>query len=456
MIIQKSLAGLPLAIMTSMVLLTGCGENQKNLYPHTGQENLELSLSAVINERQDVKVGQNYFITLNGLRVRSSDTTRTNSNILGILSRHDEVRVINNEANLKDSFVEIEVVKSYSKFPAGTRLFVSFRYLSESKMDYKEFTGDLFMIQNIATEKVRVYQRICADNSCPHRMILEVNAVMGRDNEEDQTMVGSYRLTEWRKFYRDGKSSYPSWYDPELPMPPKPDSSVRQWMKKKYMPYGGNMRGAFGWYAALVEPNANGQWTHGTIGWGEDKDKYIEQTKKFFSNLVTSPQSAGCTRTDNESVAYLRQILPIGTPIIKIYAKEALQDSQRSGYSQVRDQWDYILTKRGVRTDGQKSDRAEVLASNVRPDEILEEGTYSINRWPEVIDYTPGEDLGRIRRRVGQRGNAYAVEENLMRGVFYIDTGLVENYAHPKGLNRGGFSDEVVPDFMNKSKVLAQ
>lgn len=453
---QKSLKIWPVALMTGMILASSCGQKQAELYPHTGVENLEMNISSVLDSRDDVEQGQSYFVILNGLRVRSSDTTSTNSNIVGVLNRHDEVRILNKGENLRDSFVEVEIVKSYSNFPAGSRKFVSFRYLSAEKLDYKEFTGDIFMIENIATEKVRVYKRVCADNSCPHQMILETNAVVGRDNEEDRSMVGSYRLTEWRKFYRDGAANYPSWYDPELPMPPKPGKSIRHWLKDKYMPYGGTMRGAFGWYTALVEPNANGQWTHGTVGWGEDKDKFINQTKRLISNIFTAPQSAGCTRTDNESIAYLRQILPVGTPIIRIYAKEALHDKTLAGYSQVKDKWEYVLTKRGVRTDGQKADRDEVMSSNVRSDEIIEEGVYEINRWPEVIEYTPGADLGRISRRVGQKGNAYAVEQSDMRGVFYIDTGLVENYAHPKVLKRGGFRDEVVPDFMNKSIVLGQ
>lgn len=446
----------PLALLAGVILTSSCGQKQNELYPHTGVENLELNVSSIIDSREDVQKGQSYFVTLNGLRVRSSDTTSTNSNIIGVLSRHDEVRVINKSSALKDSFVEIEIVRSRSGFPSGTKKFVSFRYLSQEKLDYKEFTGDVFMIENIATEKVRVYKRVCADNSCPHQMILETSAVAGRDEDGDRSMVGSYRLTEWRKFYRDGSSNYPSWYDPELPMPPAPGKSFRHWFKKKYMPYGGEMRGAFGWYTAMVEPNANGQWTHGTIGWGEDKDKFINQTKKLFSNIFANPQSAGCTRTDNESIAYLRQILPIGTPIVRIYAKEALLDQNRTGYSEVKDQWEYALTKRGVRTDGQKADRGEVMSSGVRSDEIIEEGIYEINRWPEIVEYTPGEDLGRISRRVGQKGNTYAVEESDMRGVFYIDAGLVEDYAHPKVLKRGGFRDEVVPDFMNKSTVLGQ
>lgn len=437
--------------------LMACGplSHEDKLYPHTGSENLEVAISAALDSRAEVIEGENYFVSTNGLRFRSSDNSRTNANILGTLFRNDEIKVLQNDDAFSGNYIKVEVVSTKSgEFSRGTVGYLSLKYLIENKIDHREFDGKYFMVQNIATERLRVYERVCADNSCPHKMILEKEVAMGEDKDGERTMVGSFRITDWRKFYQDGKGLYPSWYDPNYPPIPSPDAGVLDWFKDKYLPPGdGEMRGAFGWYAALVGPNHKGQWTHGTIGWGENKDEFISRTKKFFSNLVMSPRSHGCTRADNETIAYLRQILPVGTPIIKIYAKEKLLDPQRRGYSKARPTWDYMLTTRGVRRDGQKADRAEVLASDITNDEIIEEGVYSINQWPEVVEHRD-YSLFSFMRKVGDKGNLYNVDSEDMKGTFYIDAGVLENYQHPKDLEVGGYYGEVTPEFMDARQIL--
>lgn len=432
--------------------LMACGplSQEDKRYPHTGSENLEVAISAALDSRAEVIEGQDYYVSTNGLRFRSSDSSSTNSNILGTLFRNDRVRVLENKDTFSGNYIKVEIISSRTRdFGRGKVGYLSLKYLVEDKIDHQSFDGKYFMVQNVATERLRVYERVCADNSCPHKMILEKEVAMGEDTEGERTMVGSYRITDWRKFYQDGKGLYPSWYDPNYPSIPSPDDGVMSWFKDKHLPPGdGQMRGAFGWYTALVGPNHYGQWTHGTIGWGENKDEFISRTKKFFSNLVMSPRSHGCTRVDNETIAYLRQILPIGTPVIKVYAKEKLLDPQRRGYSQSKPTWDYVLTKRGVRRDGQKADRAEVLASDITNDEIIEEGTYSINQWPEVIEYRE-YSLFSFMRKIGDKGNLYNVDPEDMKGVFYIDAGFLENYAHPGDLPVGGYRNEVTPRFMD-------
>jgi hypothetical protein len=170
-------------------------------------------------------------------------------------------------------------------------------------------------------------------------------------------------------------------------------------------------------------------------------------------NLFTSPRSHGCTRTDNETIAYLRQILPVGTPLVKIYAMEDLADPTLTGYTPIQKQWDYIMTKRGVRVDGQKADRAEVLASGISSHEIIEEGSYTVNQWPQAVKFVGGEDVGNFRRKLGKGGNVYGVSATEMSGIFYVDTGLLLNYNHPPGLGVGGFPGEVTPGFMDATKV---
>lgn len=436
--------------------LMACGplSQDDKKYPHTGSENLEVAIAAALDSRAEVIEGENYFVSINGLRFRSSDNSRINSNILGTLFRNDEIKVLENNDSFAGNYIKVEVISSKSgEFSKGTVGYLSFKYLLEEKINHKDFKEGLFVVQNIATERLRVYERTCESNRCTNKMILEKEVAMGEDKEGERTMVGSFRITDWRKFYQDGKGFYPSWYDPSYPPIPSPDDGVLSWFKDKHLPPGnGEMRGAFGWYTALVGPNHKGQWTHGTIGWGENKGEFITRTKKFFSNLVTSPRSHGCTRVDNETIAYLRQILPVGTPIIKVYAKEKLLDSERRGYSKTQPTWDYILTTRGVRRDGQKSDRAEVLASDITNDEILEEGTYSVDQWPNVVEYRE-YSLFSFMRKVGDKGNLYNVDPEDMKGTFYIDAGVLENYQHPKDLEVGGYYDEVTPEFMDAQQI---
>lgn len=452
-----------LILLGLVLLVTACGgKTDQEKYPNTGNVNNELMVSYTVGSREELVQGKVYFVSTNGLRVRSSDVISNNG--LGIVNRNDQLRVVN-VGPFNGNYVQVEIVKTESNnvIKPSERYFVSFKFLEDEKIDYKKFKGDFFVVQNIATERLRVYKRVCADNSCPHKMVMETELAVGEDKDEKvRTWAGSYRLTHWIKFYQDGADHYPSWYNDSYPNPPKPGKGFMSWMKKKYMPKNvdgkktGSIRGAFGWYTAFIFPNSNAQWTHGTVGWGVDKKKYIHYTKKWISNIVANPRSSGCSRTDNESIAYLRHILPVGTPFIKIYAKEALLDPSLNGYSPISKKWDYILTTPGSRRNGPKADRSYVLAEGITQDKWLEEGTYDVDQYPDVIEYTPGEDMGRIRRSLGNKGNVYGVDSELMRGVFYIDAGLVSGYTLPKheSLIRGGFGDQEVGPWMNMDKLV--
>lgn len=447
-------------ILLGLVLvLAACG-GRNDKFPNTGNSDNELMVSYTITDRSQLVEGKVYWVTTNGLRVRSSDEVTNNG--LGIVNRNDQVRVVNT-GPFRGNYVQIEIVKTNSPITTAERYFVSFKYLDTEKKDYKKFKGDFFVVQNIATERLRVYKRVCADNACPHKMVFESEMVVGEDQDKVRTWAGSYRLTHWIKFYQDGAAHYPSWYHPDYPMPPSPKKGVLSWFRKKYMPEvdgkkKGDMRGAFGWYTAFVAPNSFAQWTHGTIGWGVDKKKYIQRTKKFFANLLSNPRSHGCSRLDNESISYLRSLLPVGTPFIKIYAKEALLDPTLKGYSPITKKWDYILTKQGSRRNGPEADRNYVLGQNISQEDWIEEGTYDVDQFPTVVEYTPGEDMGSMSRKVGNKGNIYGVESEFMTGVFYIDAGFTQGYAHPvhESITVGGFKDEVVGPWMNLDKVNVQ
>lgn len=427
-----------------------------------------------------------YFIATNGLRVRSTpeDAGRT----MGLLSLNERVRVVTGEL-INGKYVEVEILKTVNPMTKADKYYVVREFLSTKEIDYKEFTGKHFVVVNIATETLRIYERQCLDNSCPSKMIMETEVVVGEDKNlpkeekgKGRSVLGSYRVTGWAKFYQDAGGHYPAWYRDGYPGLPEVGSGFNKWFKNKFMPVDekgksvGAMRGAFGWYAAFVAPNAYGQWTHGTIGWGEDKDEYIKKTKKFVTNVISDPRSSGCTRNNNEAIAFIRQLVETGTPIIKVYAKEALLDPSLSSYNGAKKTWQYILTKKA----GQKSDRAEVLASLgvsgaeadmyfaakrngnemiVDPksplNQILEVGSYELDSVPTAIAYTPGEKMGKIKASVGRKGNVYGIDtKDMSTGTYYVDAGILAGYSHPKvKLDTSGFEDEVTPPWMDISTL---
>ncbi|MFT6604772.1 MAG: hypothetical protein ACJARO_002296, partial [Bacteriovoracaceae bacterium] len=229
-------------ILLGLVLvITACGGKTNEKYPNTGNADNELMVSYTIGDRSELVVGEEYWVST-GVRIRSSDEVARNS--LGIVNRNDKVRVLD-IGPFRGDYVQVEVTQTRSNIAQSERYFMSFKYLEKEKVDYKEFKGDLFVIQNIATERLRVYKRVCADNSCPHKMILETELAVGEDKDNTvRTFPGSFRITKWFKFYQDAAKHYPRWYmkvkneDGFLEdfMPPEAGKSFRQWMRKKYMP----------------------------------------------------------------------------------------------------------------------------------------------------------------------------------------------------------------------------
>lgn len=433
--------------------------------------------------------GDVLYIATNGLRVRAE--AAQNGKALGMLSLNDKVTLVSGE--IVNGFLEIVKPRTVNSIVESEKYFIAADHVSMGKTDYKEFTGNRFVIVNFATETLRVYERECADNSCPHKMIMETEVVAGEDKNlpaqekgKGRSILGSYRLTGWAKFYQDAGGHYPAWYKAGSPnVPAYGTSDWNDWFKNKHMPVNpangkrdGSMRGAFGWYAAFQEPNAYGQWLHGTIGWGADKDRYIQQTKKLTSNIFSNPRSSGCTRNNNEAIAYIRHLVGIGTPIIKIYAKEALLDKSLRNYTNPYKTWDYILTKNSGQTSDRESVEAALKVSRQEVDlfwansdkqsnlpidpksplsSIIEVGTYTVDVTPTPISFTSRKAFGKWKRQSTRDGNLYGVKDaNMSNGIFYVDAGLVTgNYFHPTAiLEVGGFEDEVIPAWMNYEKVL--
>lgn len=449
-------------LLTSIlaVTLAACSDDPETIdiiAPHTANEVLEeIDVNPYADEEIDsVRFGlmnaeapKTIYVYASQVRARSTPEL-VNDNILGYLFENDELQIVN-PAEI-NGFVEVKVLKSVQKIKASEKVFVAKKYLSSKPVVREKgsrgSTGyersQVFMIQNVATEILRVYKRNCNDGQCAHELILETDIAVGEDNPETRTSLGYFHFNKWVKFYQDHAARYPSWYDPLLPDVPKPGAPVFFWLSKKLMPNGGNARGAFGWFTAFPGPNADGQWTHGTFGWGKDKKKYIEATRGFWTNLFTDPRSHGCTRTDNESIAYLRHIIPVGTPLLKIYAKEAYLDSNRSGYSKVKKPWQYILTKNGVRVDGEQADRQYVLSRGTPKDQWIEEGTYLVDAHPDAKMF---KRTGSGKR--GRNGNVYELPEYELQGVFLVDAGLLVDYRHPSSLKRIGYADITLPPFV--------
>jgi hypothetical protein len=391
-----------------------------------------------------------FYVFATQLRVRTSPEVLPDlSNVAGLLSLNDEVRVIGDR--YPSGLVEVQIVKSGAKLKPSEKYYVSVEHLSRRPQERRAMTpaNRFFMVQNIATERLRVYERRCDDGSCRHQMVLEADMAAGEYKKKDperMTASGFFHITKWIKFYQDNAKKYPSWYDPALPMPPGPGSGVLDWTSDDVKPKGASVRGAFGWFAAHVGPDPRWQWTHGTLGWGSDGNKYIRATRGFWANLFADPRSHGCSRTDNQTIAYLRSLLPVGSPLIKIYAKEAYADFSRAGYSGEKPVWNYILTKNGVRVDGgEEADRDVVLANRTPQSEWLEEGSYSVNQYPDARRFKGGGGRG---ARNGKNGNVYELNDEDMQGVFLVDAGLVVDYQVPPKIARAGYKDKLVPDFM--------
>lgn len=449
------------SLAAMLVLVAGCSPNEATqedvVAPQTGSlltEEQTTTSPYVVSQGAtpvQVKNGAVGYVTADSVRVRTSPETA--DNVAGRLSINDAVEIVDTNEIGPDAFVGIRVKTSSSNVTKSETLYIAKRFLSQTKLavDPSATSGliaaeaapaasgqrpvqlqRLFVVTNIATEKLRVYQRCAPGEGCVNRMIMEADVVNGESKDGTRTNAGYFQVSSWTKFYETGP--YPAWYKPGYPAVPKPGNR-NAWFNKEFMPGGrGDMRGAFGWYTAKVSPNASGQWTHGTAGWGADKKDFITFKDTFFGGLVslfTSIRSHGCTRIDNESIAYIRQLIAVGTPLIKIYAKEVYRNESRLSYNKVPAKWSYILTKNGHQgiNNHQLADRETVLRQGSPQSEWIDQGTLEVDQYPDVAS-----------------GDLYRV--GTFHGSFVVDEGTLLNYRHPAGVGRGGMSDMLAPAYM--------
>lgn len=273
-----------------------------------------------------------------------------------------------------------------------------------------------FIIQNIATETIRVYEK---SPKGFHKMILEAPMVVGANIKRLHSVLGVFKIISWHKFYQDVRKLYPSWYDPVLNDLPKPHAPVSEWMMK---------RGAFGWFTAKIGPRASAQWLHGTRGWGADKQKYV--LPAYDNGKRITWESSGCSRVDNETIAFIQHLVSKGSYIIKIYAPEQIMDKNLSRYDEKTKRWSYILTANEIRSSNPESiDRESVYIQGLDSSFYLEEGTLVYKSKPKAKKIT----------------NPYSIDSNDFNGVFYPDIGKFKDYKHPRKLKKSGLK---TPSFL--------
>lgn len=282
-----------------------------------------------------------------------------------------------------------------------------------------------FVVQNIATQKLRVYEGCDRSCGCRHRLILETDMVVGQNRPERRSWLGSYRILRWEKFYQDEAQRYSPWYSGDLSATPGPLSSVASWVNRF------ENKGAFGWYTAIIGPSSGEQWLHGTWGWGKNDD-----SARFIEALHHSPlshselhTSHGCSRIENRAIALLREILQPGTRIVKIYAREAFGHIPTHSSADFAS-WPYVLTSENS-DEAPPSSRASVEQRRVPRADWLEEGTYRFRTQATLIPLTTAKNPHR-------NGNIYGIPASSFHGYFLVDEGHVVNYRHPKELKIGG------------------
>ena len=441
-----SLSQLMTGVLAASVL-SACSPHSSNVQDvnpvNTGSMESETEYGSLSKE-QAVR-GMKVYVASESLRLRTSPQVN-DTNIAGTINQNDELTLLDSNRIGEQEFIAVRVTKSATPGLEGKTLYTSVKYLSTSKVE-QAFTGgtasgrrEHFVIVNVATEMIRVYERCHAPAACKNKMLMEFHGTVGNNSRGTRSDVGTYKATSWTKFYEVG-GEYAGWYRPGYPELPKVGSRSA-WIAKKTSPPGfSGPRGAFGWYTVFVGPNNNGQWMHGTTGWGADKTSMVRFQDSFLGGLVdmfAKLGSHGCTRLSNEAVAYMRSNFAVGETLIKVYAKEAVKDATLQGYpgAQELGHFPYILTTKGYgKNNGQHEVAArDVVLSNGTPEsDWLEQGTFDYDQTPSAMS-----------------GDHYKLKK--FQGVFNVDEGtLSADYLAPRDekLGFGGFpgKESAIPEF---------
>ncbi len=421
-------------------------------------------------EKEQMRAGQRYFVSNFFLNVRSAPTT-AEKNIVGVLNLNDVVELVS-PLGKETSFVQIRILSSTgNSFDSQKSFYIAKEYINDQPMISN--ASKYFVIQNVASEKTRVYERCTAQPNCPHKLVMETDMVVGRNEEGTKenryaymTWLGHSKIAEWVKFYSDGNQAYPSWYSPNQDMKTIPpaitDSPTSLLGSRKWIVKGADGKdtiyGAFGWYAAKLSPadetnGVNYQWMHGTIGWGKDGNQTIDVTRGILINIFSNPGSHGCTRLENRAVAFLRSFLAPGTDVYRIYARESTREKETiSGFFKKKvsplpryaenynnpAKWNFILLTDGAKqSNGLTADARVVIANGIQVipgTNLLDQGVYDVDQYPNPaqLDY-------RYTAATGKSGDRYRIDSGQekdfpktnFKGYFLVDEGRFIDYHHP-------------------------
>ena len=329
-----------------------------------------------------------------------------------------------------ESTVEVEPSSQAARNACGRSIEIPYKALAQTESIWSA-QRRYFAVLNVASQKLRVYERCAASNCSAHRLILETSMAAGPNLPGRRTWLGEYSITGWYKFYADNAGHYPPFYAPNAPPLPHSSAALEQWLSPALLADGkGEQRGAFGWFTAHLN-DSDGQWLQGTWGWGADGNRLLRDVREGHFARGLDPYSHGCVRVDNPTIAFLRQILPVGATVMRVYAREELHDPAKISATD-GPAWKWILTKAGVNSDSASGADARTAANaSAAPSERLDSGVYRVNQTATAAG-----------------GNPYTIPAAKIHGVFYPDRGTFEGYAHPEGLTVGGHRERVMPAFM--------
>jgi hypothetical protein len=182
--------------------------------------------------------------------------------------------------------------------------------------ELKRVTG-LYVVENLYTQVSRLYFKSCLD--CDATLLHEMPIIIGRDSSP--TNIGSFKIVKWSHRHVDHLGRYKRW------QPKKPGLARWEW----------NL-GDFG-YGALMLNTTSGQWSHGTIGMGEDGRRFVSEP-----SAKQRRGSKGCVRYSNPDIALLSFLLSPGNRLFRVYAQEV-----GTPYPKLRPKsLNYIVTNRSV------------------------------------------------------------------------------------------------------------
>ncbi len=197
------------------VLLTACSKSSPAVddtkFPQTGSEITEIQVAPL---QVQPKQGVRGFISADSVRVRTSPDN--GENVAGRLFLNDEVEIQNSTVTGADEFVPVKVIKSNSTVDRSQTLYVAKRFLNDTAVKVDPAASSsaiapgagpvvagqkpvqsnrLFIVTNIATERLRVYQRCLPNEGCVNRMIMEAGVVNGEAKDGTRTDVGFFQVS---------------------------------------------------------------------------------------------------------------------------------------------------------------------------------------------------------------------------------------------------------------------